>query len=356
MIGTRATIGSGAYERAIRARRPDAEVLSRPCPLFVPLAEEGWTDNEIALQVAESYLEPFAGRGRHAGAGLHPLPAAPRRHRRGHGAGGATGRLGRIDGGRGPPPAASGRRAGLRRTTGAASTTFTSPTCPGRSRRSPSDFSAAPAAAGAGQHRGRVTRDAKGEIDKAMTRHDGRTDDALRPVEMTRTTCKNPLGSVLINMGRHQVLCAASVEERVPQFLKGSGEGWVTGEYCMIPAATDPQAARDQPGPALRPDDGDPAADRPRAARRRRSQGARRAHGLGRLRGAAGGRRHAHRLHHRRLRRACAWRCPVAKKKQERPARPVADRHGRRRSRSASSRAGRCSTWTTSRIRPPRWT
>ena len=59
VIGTRATIGSGAYERAILERRPDAEVLSRPCPLFVPLAEEGWTDNDIALQVAESYLEPF---------------------------------------------------------------------------------------------------------------------------------------------------------------------------------------------------------------------------------------------------------------------------------------------------------
>jgi glutamate racemase len=59
VIGTRATIGSGAYEREIIKLRPEAEVLSRPCPLFVPLAEEGWTDNEIALRVAESYLEPF---------------------------------------------------------------------------------------------------------------------------------------------------------------------------------------------------------------------------------------------------------------------------------------------------------
>jgi glutamate racemase len=63
VIGTRATIGSGAYERAILARRPDAEVSSRPCPLFVPLAEEGWTDNEIALQVAETYLHPFREAG-----------------------------------------------------------------------------------------------------------------------------------------------------------------------------------------------------------------------------------------------------------------------------------------------------
>jgi glutamate racemase len=63
VIGTRATIGSGAYERAILAKRPDATILSEPCPLFVPLAEEGWTDNDIALQVAESYLRPFKDAG-----------------------------------------------------------------------------------------------------------------------------------------------------------------------------------------------------------------------------------------------------------------------------------------------------
>jgi glutamate racemase len=59
VIGTRATIGSEAYPRAIRDLRPDAHVTSRPCPLFVPLAEEGWTDNDVALRVAEAYLAPF---------------------------------------------------------------------------------------------------------------------------------------------------------------------------------------------------------------------------------------------------------------------------------------------------------
>jgi glutamate racemase len=59
VIGTRATVRSGAYERAIRSRLPEAEVISRACPLFVPLAEEGWTENEVALQVAETYLAPF---------------------------------------------------------------------------------------------------------------------------------------------------------------------------------------------------------------------------------------------------------------------------------------------------------
>jgi glutamate racemase len=63
VIGTRATIGSGAYERAIREQRPEAQVISRPCPLFVPLAEEGWTDNDVAEQVAEIYLAPFKQAG-----------------------------------------------------------------------------------------------------------------------------------------------------------------------------------------------------------------------------------------------------------------------------------------------------
>ena len=59
VIGTRATVASGAYKRAIQELRPDAEVLSQACPLFVPLAEEGWTDGDITQRVADSYLGPF---------------------------------------------------------------------------------------------------------------------------------------------------------------------------------------------------------------------------------------------------------------------------------------------------------
>jgi ribonuclease PH len=78
-----------------------------------------------------------------------------------------------------------------------------------------------------------------------MGRHDGRTDDDLRPVKITPGFLDNPLGSVLIEMGRTRVLCTASVEERVPPFLYGGGEGWVTSEYCMIPAATDERRSRE---------------------------------------------------------------------------------------------------------------
>jgi glutamate racemase len=59
VIGTRATVFSGAYTRAIHDADPDCVVVSRPCPLFVPLAEEGWTENEVAHAIARTYLQPF---------------------------------------------------------------------------------------------------------------------------------------------------------------------------------------------------------------------------------------------------------------------------------------------------------
>ncbi len=59
IIGTEATISSGAYEKAIKRLAPDVGVTSLACPLFVPLAEEGWTDNDVAEIVATKYLAPF---------------------------------------------------------------------------------------------------------------------------------------------------------------------------------------------------------------------------------------------------------------------------------------------------------
>jgi glutamate racemase len=63
VIGTTATIRSGAYETALREIEPAIEIWSLPCPLFVPLAEEGWLDNEITYLTAKSYLEPLAAFG-----------------------------------------------------------------------------------------------------------------------------------------------------------------------------------------------------------------------------------------------------------------------------------------------------
>ena len=78
-----------------------------------------------------------------------------------------------------------------------------------------------------------------------MLRHDGRKEDALRPVEMVTGYLRHAEGSVLITMGDTRVLAAATVEERVPSFLVGAGEGWITGEYAMIPAATSTRTPRE---------------------------------------------------------------------------------------------------------------
>jgi ribonuclease PH len=69
-------------------------------------------------------------------------------------------------------------------------------------------------------------------------RHDGREPDQLRPITFTRDYTELAMGSVLVEMGRTRVLCTASVEERVPPWLRGKGRGWVTAEYSMLPGST----------------------------------------------------------------------------------------------------------------------
>ncbi|MDM7457477.1 MAG: ribonuclease PH [Tepidimonas sp.] len=76
-------------------------------------------------------------------------------------------------------------------------------------------------------------------------RHDGRAPDQLRPVRITRGYTVHAEGSVLIEFGLTRVLCTASVEERVPPHKKGSGEGWVTAEYGMLPRATHTRSDRE---------------------------------------------------------------------------------------------------------------
>jgi len=71
-----------------------------------------------------------------------------------------------------------------------------------------------------------------------MARFDGRRFDEIREVKITRGYTDIPEGSVLIEIGNTKVLCTASVEERVPPFQKGTGKGWVTAEYSMLPRAT----------------------------------------------------------------------------------------------------------------------
>ena len=85
-----------------------------------------------------------------------------------------------------------------------------------------------------------------------MLRKDQRTPDQLRPVRITRGFIKHADGSVLIEFGDTKVICTASVEQTVPNFLRGRGRGWVTAEYGMLPGAThtrnDREAARGKQG------------------------------------------------------------------------------------------------------------
>ena len=78
-----------------------------------------------------------------------------------------------------------------------------------------------------------------------MPRPDGRTPNQLRPVTFERGFTRYAEGSVLVSFGHTKVLCNASVEERVPPFLKGQGKGWLTAEYLMLPRATHTRSARE---------------------------------------------------------------------------------------------------------------
>ncbi len=78
-----------------------------------------------------------------------------------------------------------------------------------------------------------------------MTRADGRRDDELRVLQLDRGIMKHAEGSCMIWVGETQVLCTASVEDRVPHFLKGSGNGWVTAEYSMLPRSTTTRQQRE---------------------------------------------------------------------------------------------------------------
>lgn len=78
-----------------------------------------------------------------------------------------------------------------------------------------------------------------------FTRADGRAGDEMRKVSITRGFTDNPAGSVLVCFGNTRVMCTASVEQSVPRFKRDSGEGWLTAEYSMLPAATHDRMPRE---------------------------------------------------------------------------------------------------------------
>src|ERR1700730_1924183 len=76
-------------------------------------------------------------------------------------------------------------------------------------------------------------------------RSDGRAHDQIRPVKLTPDFITSAEGSVLIEIGNTRVICTATVDDGVPSFLKGQGKGWVTGEYGMLPRATEQRMSRE---------------------------------------------------------------------------------------------------------------
>ena len=78
-----------------------------------------------------------------------------------------------------------------------------------------------------------------------LQRPSGRRHDELRPVRLTRNYTRHAEGAVLVEFGDTKVICTASVDEKVPPFLKGKGQGWVTAEYGMLPRSTNTRSDRE---------------------------------------------------------------------------------------------------------------
>ena len=85
-----------------------------------------------------------------------------------------------------------------------------------------------------------------------MSRNDGRRPDQLRPLVLEPDFLENPHGSVLLSQGKTRVLCTATIQDGIPRWLYGSGRGWLTAEYSLLPASTgdrtDREASRGKQG------------------------------------------------------------------------------------------------------------
>ena len=354
VIATEATVRSDAYARALARARPDLEVSSRACPLFVPLVEEGWHDDPVTQEIAERYLAPLLAAGdRHPGPRLHALSAPGAGVAAGGGAGGRSRRLRRGGGrGRGRRPGSGRARSSpvaqpsLRLCVTDAGETFR------KRRRSHPRRARRAARVGRGDvARPTGTMAPMSAPPETVRRPHGRAADALRPVRIETGAMKFAEGSALIELGDTRVLSRRPASStRVPPFLKDSGRGWLTAEYSMLPRATHTRSTREVvQGKPVRSHRRDPAADRPEPARRGRLHGHAGPDAHPGLRRAPGRRRHAHRRDHRRLRGGRRWRSPASTSRAtSRPGRSPARSP---RSRSASSTACRSSTSSTSRTR-----
>jgi ribonuclease PH len=255
VLATEGTVKSGAYARALLAAAPQAPVTSVACPRFVPLVEAGCTETAEAMDAAREYLE--RARAPHDARVViwdaRTTRSCCRSWRR---------------------PLVPGSRSSTRPAKPCASWTTccarlpSSAAAPAPDRlprprdphvyatRNPEQFAHGMRTFLVRSTRARCRCAGKrgicSKMATATTRIDGRGNLQLRPLQMERGFMKFAEGSCLITMGDTKVICTATVEDRVPVWMKGRGEGWVTSEYAMLPRSGKQRNQRETAKPAGR--------------------------------------------------------------------------------------------------------
>ena len=358
LLATPATVASGAYARRDRARSTRTSTCrSVACPDLAPIIQAGFPFDERVVDAVRRYVAPLREAGVDTvilGCTHYPLVRPMLQRMLGRGVRSS------------PPGAALARqvehalgvaRPGEPRAGEGDLPLPRAPATPRRSARSGTRFLQMPL--GEVEHASRPPTERGARDEPSMTQR--------RPQRRGRSCARSTIepgfvrtatGSALISLRRDaRDLHRLGRGERAALAARAAGRGWVTAEYGMLPgvdraSASSATSRKGAPDGRTRRD---PAPDRPLAARRRRLRGARRAHDLPRLRRAAGRRRHALRLDHRRLRRARA-RAASGWSREGALERVAADAARSPPSRAGSSTARRCSTSTTPRTRPPRST
>ena len=236
VLATAATVDSGRYAATIRALDAGTSVVSVACPKLVPMIEAGAVDGGLHAAVRD-YAAPLQDAGVDTvilGCTHYPLirPVFERVFGRG------TALVFSADETAREVAETLARRDVENDRSRIGTCRFTDDGLAGgvpRARR------ALPAASGRNR---RADRDQRARARSGMTR-EGRRPDELRPVSIDTGFLEQADGSALISFGRTRVLCAASIEDSVPRWLAGSGRGWLTAEYGMLPASTGQRIRRE---------------------------------------------------------------------------------------------------------------
>ena len=236
LLATPATVASGAYAEALAAVDPHVTLVAVACPDLAPIIQRGSTfDDDGRADGARVRRAAARRRGRHGHPRVHALPArasAAAAHARAGRGDRHVGRRARAPGGACPRSRALGSPQ-----TGEGDYRFL---CTGDAdafRAAGTRFLQLPL--------GTVERDRPADGGGRVSRSYDRGPDELRPTTIEPGFVRTATGSALISMGETRVICTASHQDGVPRWLSGSGRGWVTAEYAMLPASTGERKQRD---------------------------------------------------------------------------------------------------------------